>query len=141
MPFGDANFILFSTGLPLPVPSIAITAHSAADDRCSEAMTFTCTATTVDNLYHPPRIEWRYGGSPVGDSSNPRMNSTTGQLIFSSIMNENSGDYTCRAIITIPESDINNHYGEASTTINTASKPAIITVVQKTTGFHYFKFK
>jgi hypothetical protein len=88
-------------------------------------MTFTCTATTVDNLYRPPRIEWRYGGSAVPDSGNPRMNSTTGELIFSSIMTENSGDYTCRAVITIPESGIDNHYGEASTTINTASKPQL----------------
>jgi hypothetical protein len=127
--FGNANYILFSTGLPLPNPFIAITARSTADDRCSEAMTFTCTATTVDNLDRPPRIEWRYGGSPVSDSDNPRMNSTTGQLIFSSIMNENSGDYTCRAVITILESDIDNHYNETKTTINTESKSATITVV------------
>ena len=92
---------------------------------------FTCSATTVDNLYRPLRIEWRYDGSAVPDSSNPRMNSTTstGQLIFSSITSENSGDYTCRAIITIPESGISEHYGETSTTVNTASKPAIITII------------
>ena len=127
----DANSIVitFCTGLPLPVPSIAITARSAADDRCSEAMTFTCTATTVDNLYRPPRIEWRYDGRPVSDSGNPRMNSTTGQLIFSSIMNENSGDYTCRAIITIPVSGIDDHYNDTKTTIDTESKLATITAL------------
>ena len=65
-------------------------------------MTFTCTATTVDNLYTPPNIEWRYERSAVPDSGN----STMGQLIFSDIINENSGDYTCQAIISIPESGI-----------------------------------
>ena len=93
-------------------------------------MTFTCTATTVDNLYTPPTIEWRYRESAVPDSGNPQMNSTTGQLIFSDIMNENSGDYTCRAIISIPDSGIDNHYGETSTTVSTDSKP-IFTVVKK----------
>ena len=120
----------YYAGLPAPVPSIEITARSASDDHCSEAMTFTCTATTVDNLYTPPTIEWRYRESTVPDSGNPRMNSTTGQLIFSDIINENSGDYICRAIVTIPESGIDNRYGEASTTISTYSKPATITVVK-----------
>ena len=90
---------------------------------------FTCSATTVDNLYRSPRIEWRYDGSAVSDNGNPQMNSTSGQLIFGSIANENSGDYTCRAIITILESGISEHYGETSTTVNTASKPAIITII------------
>ena len=93
-------------------------------------MTFTCTATTVDNLYTPPTIEWRYRESVVPDSGNPRMNSTTGQLIFSDVINENSGEYTCRAVISIPESGIDNHYGETSTTINTDSN-LIVTVVKK----------
>ena len=91
-------------------------------------MDFTCTAATVDNLYTPPTIEWRYERTAVPDRGDPRMNSTTGQLIFSDIINENSGNYTCQAIISIPESGIDNHYGETSTTINTDNKP-IITVV------------
>ena len=94
-------------------------------------MTFTCTATTVDNLFTPPRIEWRYNGNVVPDSGNPQMNSTTGQLIFSNITNENSGDYTCRAIVSIQESDIDNHYNETSTAISTDSKPAITRTVFK----------
>ena len=94
-------------------------------------MTFTCTAATVDNLFTPPRIEWRYEGIVVPDSGNPQMNSTTGQLIFSDIMNEDSGDYTCRAIISIQESGIDNHYSETSTVISTDSKPAITRTVFK----------
>ena len=92
-------------------------------------MTFTCSATTVDNLYRPPRIEWRYDGSAVSDNGNPQMNSTSGQLIFSSILDQNSGDYTCRAVITIPESGIDDHYNETRTTINTQSKSATITAL------------
>ena len=107
------------------MPSIAISARSAVDDRCSEATTFTCTVTTVDNLYRPPRIEWRHDGSLVPESGNPQMNSTTGQLIFSGIMDRNSGDYTCRAIIDISLSGIENHYGETSTAISPASKPIV----------------
>ena len=114
--------IFFYTGLPALAPSIAISGRSSVGDRCSEATTFTCTATTVDNLFTPLRIEWRYDGNAVPDSGNPRMNSTSGQLIFSDIINENSGEYACRVIITIPESGIDNHYGETSTTISTASK-------------------
>ena len=128
----DANseviIITCYAGLPAPVPSIEITARFASEDRCSEAMTFTCTATTVDILFTQPTIEWRYERSAVPDRGNPQMNSTTGQLIFSEIINENSGDYTCQAIISIPESGIDNHYGETSTTISTDSKPIIMVV-------------
>ena len=60
------------------------------------------------------------------------MNSTTDQLIFNDIMNENSRDYTCRAIVSIPESGIENYY-ETSIPINTNSK-AVITIVKSSGG-------
>ena len=106
--------------LPVPVPSIAISTLTAGG--CSEARNFTCTATTVNNIFSPPTIEWWYDGNRVPLSGNPRMDSATGQLIFDDIITDNSGDYTCRASISIPEADIDNHYNETTTAISTDSK-------------------
>ena len=102
------------------MPFITVTARVA--DRCSEAMTFACTATTVVNLFSPPTIEWLYRGNHVLLSGNPRMDSGTGRLIFDDITNDNSGVYTCRARITIPEANINNHYNETTTTVSIERK-------------------
>ena len=121
--FQRLRFInFFTTGLPLPIPSIAITARATADG-CSEARNFTCTATTVDNIFTRPTIEWRVRGNRVPSTGNPRMDSATGQLIFDDIINSNTGDYTCRADITIPAADINSHINETTTTVSTDSKP------------------
>ena len=85
-------------------------------------MTFTCIATTVPNLFTPPSIEWRYGENLVPLIGNPQMNSTTGELIFSDIRDENSGLYTCRASITVSKSGIIEFYNETSISISTSCK-------------------
>ena len=85
-----------------------------------EAMTITCTATTVRNLFATPTITWLFSnGNPVPTSGNPMMNSDTGQLIFSDITSENSGVYTCRASLTITEGGIEDYHNETTITANT----------------------
>ena len=103
------------------MPSIEITAR-ATTDGCSEARNFTCTATAVDNIFTQPTIEWWVGGNRVPSTGNPRMDSTTGLLIFDDIMNSNTGDYTCRADITIPAADIDSHINDITITVSTDSK-------------------
>ena len=103
--------------------STAVTSRTTDGDGCSEAMTITCTATTVDNLFATPTITWLLSdGEPVPASGNPMMNSDTGQLIFSDITNENSGVYTCRASVTITEAGIEDHQNETTITVSTDSK-------------------
>ena len=100
--------------------STTITARSSEDD-CSEAMTITCTATTVPNVFATPTITWLFSGDSVTDSGNPRMDPTTGQLIFDDIISENSGVYTCRASLTIPKAFTEDHYNETTREITTTS--------------------
>ena len=63
-----------------------------------------------------------YNGNIVPSSGNPRMNSITGQLIFDDITTHNSGGYTCRVSITIPEAGIVDYYNESTIAATTKSK-------------------
>ena len=86
-------------------------------------MALTCTATAVENVFHLPTITWFYEGSPLSNSSNPRTNPrNTGQLIFDGITHNNSGEYRCRASLTIPEAGIENHYREMTSVVTKESK-------------------
>ena len=85
-------------------------------------MTLNCTANQVANLFTPPTITWiAPGGSevPTMESSNPRMDSRTRQLIFSGITTSNRGTYTCRTVVNIPEAQIVNYIDEATVEANT----------------------
>ena len=99
-----------------------ITVLSRATDECGEAVVLICNATVVKNLFAPPIIFWWYNGYPVPTVGNPRMNSSTGQLIFDDITLDNSGVYTCRANITIQEAGIENYYREITVSATTSSK-------------------
>jgi hypothetical protein len=75
-------------------------------------MTLKCTASQVENLFSPPTIVWiAPDGSevPTVESSNPRMNPETRELIFSDITANSRGQYTCRSVVNIPEAQIHNH--------------------------------
>ena len=61
-----------------------------------------------------------YNGNIVPSSGNPRMNSITGQLIFDDITTHNSGEYTCRVSITIPEAGIVDYYNETTIAATTS---------------------
>ena len=101
--------------------STAITSRSG--DICSEARAFTCTATTVVNVFATPTITWLFGGIPVPFSgSDPTMDSSTGQLVFNDLSISNAGEYTCRASLTIPEAGIVDLFNQTSRTISTDSK-------------------
>ena len=82
----------------------------------------TCNAKVVRNLFASPKIIWMYNGNIVSSSGNPRMNSITGQLIFDDITTHNSGEYTCRVSITIPEAGIVDYYNETTIAATTESK-------------------
>ena len=86
-------------------------------------MTLNCTATQVKNLFSPPTIIWiTPGGSevPTEESSNPRMNSQTRELIFSDITINNRGQYTCRSVVNIPEARIDDYtFGTDIVQVNT----------------------
>ena len=74
-------------------------------------MTINCTANQVENLFAPPIIIWRDPNGrdvPTGESSNPRMDPITRQLIFNDITEANSGLYECRAVVSIDEAQIEN---------------------------------
>ena len=86
-------------------------------------MTLNCTANQVENLFSPPTIIWFAPDGtevPTVESSNPQMNPQTGQLIFSDITSNNRGQYTCRAVVNIPQAQIDNHsFGEDTVQVNT----------------------
>ena len=85
-------------------------------------MTLNCTANQVANLFTPPTIAWIAPDGrtvPTVESSNPRMDSLTGQLIFSDITASNGGTYTCSAAINIPEAQIVNYSDETTVEVNT----------------------
>jgi hypothetical protein len=86
-------------------------------------MTLNCTATQVDNLFSPPTIVWTDpGGSevPTVESSNPRMNPQTRELIFSDITPNNIGQYICRSVVDIPLSQIFDYtFGTDTVQVNT----------------------
>ena len=86
-------------------------------------MTLNCTATQVENLFSPPTIVWMApGGSevPTEESSNPRMNPQTRDLIFSDVTLNNRGQYTCRSVVNIPEAQIADYtFGTDTVQVNT----------------------
>ena len=84
-------------------------------------MTLSCTADQVENLFSPPTIIWiAPDGSevPTVESNNRQSDPETGQLTFSDITPSNIGLYTCRAVVNIPEAQIDNYYGEATVQVN-----------------------
>ena len=86
-------------------------------------MTLSCTANQVANLFTSPVITWiAPDGREVSaiESSNPRMDSRTVQLIFSDVTTSNRGTYTCRAVVNIPEAQIVNYFDETTAEVNTA---------------------
>ena len=98
-----------------------VSRHSS--DECDEVMTLNCTANQVANLFTPPTITWIDPDSievPTLESSNPRMDSRTGQLIFSDITTSKRGTYTCRAVVNIPDAQIVNYFDKATVEANTA---------------------
>ena len=84
-------------------------------------MTLSCTAYQVENLFSPPAITWiAPDGSEVStvESSNRHSDPETGELIFSDVTSNNNGRYTCRAVINIPEAQIDNYYDEATVQVH-----------------------
>ena len=80
-------------------------------------MILTCVETSFSDLITTirPNITWySYNGDPVPVSGNPRVISGTGQLLFSELTSRNSGDYTCRASLSIPVAGINNLYNDTT---------------------------
>ena len=85
-------------------------------------MTLNCTANQLSNLFSPPTIIWIAPDGtevPTLESNNQRMDPQTGQLIFSDITLNNRGRYTCRAVVNIPEAQINNYFDAATVQVNT----------------------
>jgi hypothetical protein len=94
-------------------------------------MTLNCTANQVENLFSPPTTVWiAPDGSEVStvDSSNPRMNPETRELIFSDVTTNNRGQYTCRSTVNIPEAQIYNYtFGVDAVQVNTDREYLICT--------------
>lgn len=86
-------------------------------------MTLNCTANQLPNLFSPPTIVWFAPGGtakvPTVESNNPRRDPQTGQLIFSDITSNNRGQYTCRAVVNIPEAQIDNYFDADTVQVNT----------------------
>ena len=85
-------------------------------------MTLNCTANQVAGLFSPPTITWRDPNNVTVTSdsnSNPRMDPVRGQLIFSGITSENSGTYTCQAVVDIPQALIDRYTDLETTEVNT----------------------
>ena len=107
--------------LPSRPPSISIVSRRELDG-CGEVMTLNCTANQLLNLFSPPTIIWIAPDGtevPTVESDNRQTNPQAGQLIFSDITPNNGGQYTCRAVVNIPEAQIYNYYDEAIVQINT----------------------
>ena len=109
------------SALPSRPPAIAIVSRRSSDG-CGEVMTLNCSVNQVDNLFTSPTITWiAPDGSeiPTVESNNRRMNPQTGQLIFSDITPNNRGQYTCRAVVNIPEAQIDNYYDDSTVQVST----------------------
>lgn len=112
--------------MPPRPPTISVTSrYPSFDNDCGEARIFDCSTNSVENLFIPPNVTWIGPDDnevPVGGDSNPMINPQTGQLIFSDITSTNSGQYVCRAIVTISVANISDHFDEATTSVNTNGK-------------------
>lgn len=98
---------------------------SHSSDDCGEVRVLNCSANPVENLFNPPSITWiGPDGYEVlaGGSNNPMIIPQTGELVFSDITSNNSGPYVCRAVVIIPESQIFNHFDDATIIVNSKSK-------------------
>ena len=109
------------SALPSQPPTIAVVSRQSLDE-CGEVMTLNCSTNQVQNLFSPPIIIWiAPDGREIStvESNDPRMDPQTGQLIFSDVTTNNRGQYTCRAILNIPEAQIDNYYDEDMVQVNT----------------------
>lgn len=117
--------------LPSRPPTITVVSQRQSSDGCGEAMILNCSANQVERLFTPPTITWiSPDGSEVhaiGEGSNPAVNPQTKELIFSDSIASNTGTYTCRAVVNIPEAQIVNYFDEATVEINTACKLTSVT--------------
>ena len=76
----------------------------------------------LEDLFTPSTIIWiAPDGSavPSEEGNNPRVDPTTRQLMFSDLILNNVGIYTCHAVVNIPKAQIVNHIDEATITITT----------------------
>ena len=88
-------------------------------------MTLSCTTNQIENLFSPPAITWiAPDGSEVStvESNNRHSDPETGELIFNDVTPNNNGRYTCRAVVNIPEAQIDNYYDEATVQIHANSE-------------------
>ena len=118
--------MIMYTALPPRPPTISVTSrYPSFDNDCGEARILDCTANPVENLFIPPNITWigpNGNEVPVGGDSNPMISPQTGQLIFNDITSTNSGQYVCRAVVSIIVANISNHFDDATTSVNTNGK-------------------
>ena len=85
-------------------------------------MTLNCTANQVPNLFSPPTITWIAPDGrevPTIVSDNQRMDPQTRELIFSDVTPSNRGQYTCRAVVNIPEAHIDGYFDANTVQVNT----------------------
>ena len=113
-----------NSALPSHPPTITVVSrHPSPDaDGCGEVMILGCTADSVANLFILPTITWIAPDGrevPTRESSNPRIDGQTRQLIFRDIATTNVGSYMCHAVVNIPEAQIANYSDEATTTVST----------------------
>ena len=116
----NIDCLLPPLALPSRPPAISIVSRHQLDG-CGEVMTLNCTATQVENLFSPPTIVWiAPDGSevPTVESSNPRMNPQTRELIFSDVTANNRGQYTCRSIVNIPQAQIDDYTDKVQANID-----------------------
>lgn len=104
--------------MPSRPPTVTVVSRGPSPiDGCGEGTTLRCTANQVENLFRSPTLSWIAPDGreiPTGEGSNPRVDAQTKQLIFSGITTTNTGSYSCRATISIPEAQIVNHFDEAT---------------------------
>lgn len=85
-------------------------------------MIINCTANPVENLFAPPIIVWKDPNGrdvPMESSGNPRIDPQTRQLVFRDIIEANSGQYACQAVLDIPEAQITGHVDMDTIDVNT----------------------
>ena len=84
-----------------------------------------CSANQVENLFTPPTIRWiSPDGSEIAtvESNDRRIDPQTGYLIFNDITSSNRGTYTCRAVVNIPEAQINDYFDADTVQVNNNRK-------------------
>ena len=92
-------------------------------------MTLNCTANQVPNLFSPPTITWIAPDGrevPTVVSDNRRMDPQTRELVFSDVTPSNKGQYTCHAVVNIPEAHIDGYFDANTVQVNTNCEYIII---------------